>query len=166
MRSSFFTALAAALLASNSAAIHLFQRDASPAVVRLGTQRKAVQDPVKRDALRRRQTVTETLDNGVSSHSRMYAVRKNGSLRCWYRLSCARTGLEAQKGMLQDFPSMLVIQYSGGAYRHRFHFCQPHANLYLRTLLSNFVKLGNTLLCQRQPRDPVSKFKATYRYWE
>ncbi|CAD6591611.1 MAG: hypothetical protein ASARMPRED_005503 [Alectoria sarmentosa] len=64
MRSYFFTALAAGLLASSSAAIHLFQRDASPAVVRLGTQRKAVQNPVKRDALRRRQTIAETLDNG------------------------------------------------------------------------------------------------------
>ena len=61
------TALAAGLLASTSSAIQLFERDASPAVVRLGTHRKAVQDPVKRDALRRRQTVTATLDNGVSS---------------------------------------------------------------------------------------------------
>lgn len=64
MRNSFFTALATGLLFSSSAAIHLFQRDASPAVVRLDTQRKPVQNPVKRDALRRRQTVTETLDNG------------------------------------------------------------------------------------------------------
>ncbi|KAF6241546.1 hypothetical protein HO173_000257 [Letharia columbiana] len=64
MRSCFFTALAVGFLASSSAAIHLFQRDASPAVVRLGTYRKAVQDPVKRDGLRRRQTLTETLDNG------------------------------------------------------------------------------------------------------
>ena len=93
MRSSFFTALAAGLLASSSTAIHLFQRDASPAVVRLGTHRNAVQDPVKRDVLRRRQTVTETLDNGVSSHSRMHAIRESCS---WYRLLFARPGFEAQ----------------------------------------------------------------------
>lgn len=96
MRSCFFTALAVGLLASSSAAIHLFQRDASPAVVRLGTYRKAVQDPVKRDGLRRRQTLTETLDNGVSSHSRMHAVRESGGLQRWYRPSCARVGVEAQ----------------------------------------------------------------------
>ena len=66
MRFFFFTALAAGLLAGSSSAIQLYQGDASPAIVKLGTHRKAVQDPVKRDTIRRRQTVTETLDNGVS----------------------------------------------------------------------------------------------------
>lgn len=78
MRSYFYIAfLAAGLLASSSTAINLFQRNASPAVVTLGTYRKSVQDPVQRDTLRRRQTVTETLDNGVSSHSRIHAVKEN-----------------------------------------------------------------------------------------
>lgn len=80
MKSSFLTALVVALLACSSAAIHFFQRDASPAVVRLGTHRKAVQDPVKRDTLRRRQTLTVTLDNAVSLHSDMYVGRESGSL--------------------------------------------------------------------------------------
>ena len=67
MRYFFFTALAAGLLAGSSSAIQLYKDRASPAIVQLGTHRKAVQDPVKRDTIRRRQTVTETLDNGVSS---------------------------------------------------------------------------------------------------
>lgn len=70
MRSICFIALVAVLLASSSAATHLFQRNPLPAVIRLGTERKAVKDSVKRDTLRRRQTVTQTLDNGVSSPSK------------------------------------------------------------------------------------------------
>lgn len=62
MKSLTVTALAAGLLASTNA-IHLVQRD-SPNVVSLDTHRRSVQNPHKRDALRRRQTVTETLDNG------------------------------------------------------------------------------------------------------
>ena len=45
-----------------ASALSLVQRDA-PNVVGLNTQRKAVLNPVKRDALRRRQTVSESLDN-------------------------------------------------------------------------------------------------------
>ena len=79
MKGSFVTfALAAGL---NSAAIQLFRDSASPAVVTLSTHRKVVPDPIQRDALRRRQTVTETLDNGVSTNSRMHAVSESGSLR-------------------------------------------------------------------------------------
>ena len=57
-------ALAAGLLASSSAAIQLAERE-SPNVVGLDIMRRAVENPVKRDALRRRQskTVTETLTN-------------------------------------------------------------------------------------------------------
>lgn len=57
-------ALAAGLLASSSAAIQLTERE-SPNVVGLDITRRAVENPVKRDALRRRQskTVTETLTN-------------------------------------------------------------------------------------------------------
>jgi len=66
MRYSIITALTATLLATSSTTLHLLpQRDASPAVVGLSIQRNIVQDPVKRDVLRRRQTVTETLDNEV-----------------------------------------------------------------------------------------------------
>ncbi len=54
-------ALTAGLFAASSA-LQLVQRDA-PSVIGLKTQRKAVQNPVKRDAVRRRQTVTESLDN-------------------------------------------------------------------------------------------------------
>ena len=55
------------LLLDNTAALRLVQpRDVSPSVVKLGIQRKAVDDPVKRDSLRRRQTVSQTLDNDVS----------------------------------------------------------------------------------------------------
>lgn len=96
MKNLFFRALAAGLLVSYSAAIHLSKRAASPAVVRLGTQRKAVHNPVKRDALRRRQTVTETLDNRVSSHSRIHIFSKSGSIRRCCRSSCAKIGLEVQ----------------------------------------------------------------------
>lgn len=88
MRSICFIALLALLSASSSAATHLFQRNPSPAVIRLGTQRKAVSDPVKRDTLRRRQTVTQTLDNGVSPSSRVNAIRRSRRLQRWYRQSC------------------------------------------------------------------------------
>lgn len=64
MKSLTATALAAGLWASGSAALHLIERD-TPNVVGLDLARRHVPDPVKRDALRRRQsqTVTETLDN-------------------------------------------------------------------------------------------------------
>ena len=94
MKHFFFTALAAALLASSSSAFKIFQDDPSPAVVRLGTHRKTVPDRVQRDALRRRQTVTETLDNEVSSWSRMHAVIASGDLARYYRPSCTQTGWE------------------------------------------------------------------------
>ena len=87
MRRSCFIALAAVFLASSSGATHLFERNPSPAVIRLATQRKAVQDPVNRDALHRRQTVTQTLDNGVSSYPHMQAIREIGSLERWYHLA-------------------------------------------------------------------------------
>ena len=61
MRGLATAALAAGLLTSISA-LSLVQRDA-PNVVGLSTQRKVVSDPAKRDALRRRQTVSESLDN-------------------------------------------------------------------------------------------------------
>lgn len=61
MKSLTITALAAGLLATTNA-ILLVQRD-SPNVVSLNTHRKSVENPRKRDALRRRQTVTETLTN-------------------------------------------------------------------------------------------------------
>ena len=54
-------ALAAGLIPASSA-LHLVQRN-TPNVVGLQTYRKAVQNPVKGDAIRRRQTVTESLDN-------------------------------------------------------------------------------------------------------
>lgn len=120
MRSSLYTALVAGLLASSSAAIHLFQRDASTAVVRLAINRKAVENPVKRDALRRRQTVTETLDNEVSSYSRMHALRESSSLQCWYLQSYARIGLEAQTRRWMTFSSMLATQCLRSAYSHNF----------------------------------------------
>ena len=65
MRASFPIVLAIGILTSISTAIQVLQHEASPAVVRLVTHRKAVRDPVERDTLRQRQTVTETLDNGV-----------------------------------------------------------------------------------------------------
>lgn len=61
MRSLAVTALAAGLVVSSSA-LHIVQRD-TPNVVGLRIHRKAVLNPAKRDALRRRQTVTESLDN-------------------------------------------------------------------------------------------------------
>ncbi|MCJ1458387.1 hypothetical protein MMC28_008759 [Mycoblastus sanguinarius] len=63
MRRFTLTALAAGLLASGSTAIHLVQRDTSPGVIGLNIHRNPVQNPVKRDAIRRRQTISETLDN-------------------------------------------------------------------------------------------------------
>ena len=64
MKSLTASALAAGLLASGSAALNLIERD-TPNVVGLDIARRHVPDPVKRDALRRRQsqTVTETLAN-------------------------------------------------------------------------------------------------------
>ena len=64
MKSLKVTALAAGFLASTSAAIQLLER-ASPNVVGLDITRRHVQNPVKRDALRRRQsqTVTASLTN-------------------------------------------------------------------------------------------------------
>ncbi|KAK4690632.1 hypothetical protein P7C71_g6202, partial [Lecanoromycetidae sp. Uapishka_2] len=61
MKSLMITALVAGFLTSTNA-IHLVQRD-SPNVVSLDTHRRSVQNPHKRDALRRRQTVAETLTN-------------------------------------------------------------------------------------------------------
>ena len=61
MKSLATAALAAGLLTLTSA-LQLVQRDA-PNVIGLKTRRKIVQDPVRRDTLRRRQTVTESLDN-------------------------------------------------------------------------------------------------------
>ena len=61
----------AGLLSATSEAIKLVQRDAAPAVLSLAIERKALVDPLARDGIRRRQntkTVTETLDNEVSSH--------------------------------------------------------------------------------------------------
>jgi len=55
-------ALAAGLFTA-SPALHLVQRDATN-VVDLQTRRKAVQNPARRDAIRRRQTITQALDNG------------------------------------------------------------------------------------------------------
>lgn len=58
------TALVAGLIAPGASALNLLpKRDGSPAVVGLGVQRNFVQNPAERDALRRRQTVLETLDN-------------------------------------------------------------------------------------------------------
>ena len=66
MRSLILTALLAAVLSCESNALQILpQRGVSPAVVGLDIQRKHVQDPIDRDALRRRQTVTESLDNEV-----------------------------------------------------------------------------------------------------
>ena len=64
MKSLTVTALAAGLLASGSAALNLIERD-TPNVVGLDIARRHIRDPMKRDALRRRQsqTVSETLDN-------------------------------------------------------------------------------------------------------
>ena len=56
------TSVAVAGLYTACAALELVQRD-TPNVIGLKTQRKAVQNPVKRDAIRRRQTVSESLDN-------------------------------------------------------------------------------------------------------
>ena len=81
MKSFLFTALAAVLFATSSAATQPLQHAAAPSIIRLPTHRKTVQDPVIRDALRRRQTVTETLDNGVSSHSRIYVITETRTLQ-------------------------------------------------------------------------------------
>lgn len=69
MKTSLATALAATLLTATSSAIHLIERDGPKAVVGISINRKHVQDPVKRDQLRRRQTqtVSQTLDNEVGS---------------------------------------------------------------------------------------------------
>ena len=61
MRDLLAVAFAAALLGPTSA-LQLVKRD-TPSVVGLQTQRKPVADPIKRDGIRRRQTVTESLDN-------------------------------------------------------------------------------------------------------
>jgi len=61
MKGSLAHVLAANLITATSA-IHLIQRD-TPSVVSLQTQRKAVANPVRRDAIRRRQTVSQPLDN-------------------------------------------------------------------------------------------------------
>ena len=55
------TILTVGLLSAVSA-VQLIQRNA-PNVVGLATQRRAVRNPIKRDGIRRRQTVTESLDN-------------------------------------------------------------------------------------------------------
>ena len=55
--------LAVGLLLSGSGAIQLIQRDTSPAVVGFNIHKAYAQSPAKRDNIRRRQTVTETLDN-------------------------------------------------------------------------------------------------------
>lgn len=66
MKDTSFFLLLNALFALSVNALHLLSpRDGNPAVVKLGIQRKEVRDPVKRDALRKRQTVSQTLDNEV-----------------------------------------------------------------------------------------------------
>lgn len=64
MKSAAVAAIAAGLLVTGSDAIQLVKRD-TPAVVAIGIQRNPIDDPVKRDQLRRRagKTVTQTLDN-------------------------------------------------------------------------------------------------------
>ena len=66
-------------MATNAASLNLLpQRDASPAVVGLGIQRRDVKDPIARDSLRKRnplrkrQTVSETLDNEVRAPKCLY----------------------------------------------------------------------------------------------
>ena len=54
--------IAVAGLCAATSALQLIQRK-TPNVIGLKTQRKAVQNPVRRDALRRRGTVSESLDN-------------------------------------------------------------------------------------------------------
>lgn len=56
------TIAATVALSATSVAIQLVERD-TPNVVGLNLHRKAVQNPAQRDAIRQRQTVTETLDN-------------------------------------------------------------------------------------------------------
>ncbi|KAL9129856.1 MAG: hypothetical protein Q9217_001811 [Psora testacea] len=64
MRYSTIIALVATSLLYDCAALHILpQRDTSPTVVGLKIQRKHVLNPVVRDTLRRRQTVTQSLDN-------------------------------------------------------------------------------------------------------
>ena len=109
MRVLTFTALVAGFLASSSAAVQLFQREASPAVVRLATHRKAVENPVKRDALRRRQTVTETLDNGVSSHSPMHSLRESRNHQRWCLRPYSKLGVEGPNPALDDFFPILAM---------------------------------------------------------
>ena len=69
MRISSTAAVAAALLGTASSALHLIERDGPKAVVGININRKHVRHPVERDRLRRRQTqtVSETLDNEVST---------------------------------------------------------------------------------------------------
>ena len=67
MRGAAAVAVAAGILVAGSEALQLVKRDASPAVIGLGIQRKSVASHTARDRLRRRQskTVSETLDNEV-----------------------------------------------------------------------------------------------------
>ena len=68
MRTSTAAIIAITLLTTATSALHLVPRDSPAAVVNLHINRKHVQDPAKRDQLRRRQTktVSQTLDNEVS----------------------------------------------------------------------------------------------------
>ena len=79
MKISIVTAIVAGLVVTNVAGLSILpQRDASPAVVGLGIQRRDVKDPIardssrKRNSLRKRQTVSETLDNEVRVPSCLY----------------------------------------------------------------------------------------------
>jgi hypothetical protein len=67
MRSTILlTSLAASFLTSNADALHFAKRDAQPAVVPLTIHRRQIDNPFQRihmDRIRRRQTVSEVLDN-------------------------------------------------------------------------------------------------------
>lgn len=68
MREGAFLAGALIALLGGATALHLVDRGAQPAVVGLDVQRRSVEDPVRRDRLRRRQDVdshTVILDNEV-----------------------------------------------------------------------------------------------------
>ena len=117
MRCSFIATLAAALLSSTSAAIQVSQHDASPAIVSLRTQRKTVEDPVERDTLRRRQTVTEALNNEVSSHSLILGLGKGDGTTCWYRPFALGVGYNPKDG-LNLFSLTLVFQCFWDVYCH------------------------------------------------
>lgn len=59
--------LAAGMLSAPANALNLRKSNGQSKVVSLSTERKPVTDPVRRDRLRRRDTVTAELDNEVST---------------------------------------------------------------------------------------------------